>query len=88
MSPPRSQAQRDAVTVEIAFAVVTGALAGALAFLICAAPALWDVLPASWRGSWLMGAALIGGAAFAYRVVRVLWRWRQPSQPGRTSPDS
>ncbi|MBZ4015007.1 DUF6332 family protein [Streptomyces purpurogeneiscleroticus] len=88
MSPTRSQAQRDAVTVEIAFAVVTGALAGVLAFLICAAPVLWDVLPASWRGSWLMAAALIGGAAFVHRVVRVLWRWRQPSQPGRTSPDS
>ncbi|POX37838.1 hypothetical protein C3486_26130 [Streptomyces sp. Ru73] len=88
MSPTRSQAQRDAVTVEIAFAVVTGALAGGLVFLLCAAPVLWGLVSASWRGSWLMAAAVLGGAACALRVVRVLWRWRQPSQPGRTSPDS
>ncbi|MEU7486110.1 DUF6332 family protein [Streptomyces sp. NPDC042319] len=88
MPPTRSQAQRDAVTVEIAFAVVTGALAGGLVFLLCAAPALWGPVAASWRGSWLMASAVLGGAACAFRVVRVLRRWGHPSHPGRTSPDS
>ncbi|WP_052867226.1 DUF6332 family protein [Streptomyces niger] len=88
MSPTRSQAQRDAVTVEIAFAVVTGALLSGLVFLLCAAPALWGPVPASWHGSWVMVAAVLAGAVGALRVVRILWRRGQPSHPGRTSPHS
>ncbi|MFC9425825.1 DUF6332 family protein [Streptomyces sp. NPDC056987] len=89
----RSGDRRDAVTVEIAFAVVTGAFAAALVFGVAAAAV---------RGLELPGVALrIGGGAaglaFVARVVQVLWHFSpgvpgeavpQPSQPGRTSPDS
>ncbi|GAB2582397.1 hypothetical protein GCM10027168_14000 [Streptomyces capparidis] len=37
---PRTQAQRDAITVEIAFSVVSGGLVAALLFLLIAGPAL------------------------------------------------
>ncbi|MEV7867510.1 DUF6332 family protein [Streptomyces sp. NPDC088124] len=89
----RSGAQRDAVTVEIAFAVVTGAFAAALVFGVAAA-VVWSLeLPA-------VALRIGGGAAglaFLARVVQVLWRFSpgapgepvpQPSQPGRTNPDS
>lgn len=36
--------------MEIGFAVVTGAVAGVAAFLLCASPALWAELPAAWLG--------------------------------------
>ncbi|MEU9094793.1 DUF6332 family protein [Streptomyces sp. NPDC048428] len=101
----RSQADRDAMTVEIGFAVLTGALLAAVAFVAVCAPAL---LPASGGGvghGLLVAAAAVAVLVFVGRVVDVLWRFRrrdterevgrrgpvlpdQPSQPGRTSPDS
>ncbi|WP_066951478.1 DUF6332 family protein [Streptomyces lushanensis] len=97
----RSTAERDAVTVEIGFAVVTGALAAGLVFAVVAGPAWYFGLPEIFRRAGAVAAA----AAFLARVVQVLWRFprrtgtvagpytpadppAQPSQPGRTSPDS
>ncbi|MGH4035809.1 DUF6332 family protein [Actinomycetota bacterium Odt1-20B] len=97
----RTQAERDATTVEIGFALfVAVGLAGA-AFLAVTGPALLlDVSPDTWRTA-KRGGALLGAAVFVLTLVVVLvrhsrtvedWRRReaedQPSQPGRTSPDS
>ncbi|MEV6424456.1 DUF6332 family protein [Streptomyces sp. NPDC051662] len=100
----RGNAERDAITVEIGFAVLTGALAAALVYGVIAAPAWYFDLPDAFG----QVAAVAAGLAFVGRVVQVLWRFPrsgqgapaqlpgqqpekrtdQPSQPGRTSPDS
>lgn len=84
---PRTQAERDATTVETGFAVVTGAALAGLAFLAVFA------LPLD-TGTRMLVAKYAVGAVFVARVAYVLLRWRrnagerQPSQPGRTRPDS
>ncbi|MFF8788084.1 DUF6332 family protein [Streptomyces sp. NPDC015125] len=103
MSPRRTQAERDAVTVEIMFALVSGAFVGASGFGVLGSAVLWGPVPAAWRGPWLTVSAALGGVLFCIQVVRVLRRlpgrpgaspssgdvvWIQPSQPGRTNPDS
>ncbi|MEU9499468.1 DUF6332 family protein [Streptomyces sp. NPDC048196] len=105
MSPVRSRAERDAITVEIMFALVSGGFLGAAGFLVLGSPVLWADLPGAWKGPWLTVGAAVGAVLFVLRVVRVLrrpyvasggrpsvqdvvWRPGQPSQPGRTSPDS
>ncbi len=82
---PRAQAERDAVTVEIAFALFSAALLAAAVFFVLAGPALFGDGSAGWfrQGQWW------GSVAFVGRVLWVLLRRRrQPSQPGRTSPYS
>ncbi|MFI1336532.1 DUF6332 family protein [Streptomyces sp. NPDC020845] len=73
MSGPRTQADRDAVTVEIMFAVVTGALLAALLFFVCASPALFGDLGRAAEKTWLTGAAIMATVGFAARVLQVLW---------------
>ncbi|MFI9048805.1 DUF6332 family protein [Streptomyces sp. NPDC053427] len=87
MSPTRTRAERDTLTVEISFALVTGIFVGVIGFLAMGSAILWAPLPRSWEGPWLRASGVAGAALFAIRVVRVLRR-AQPSQPGRTSPDS
>ncbi|MFF8289315.1 DUF6332 family protein [Streptomyces sp. NPDC016309] len=89
----RTQDQRDAMTVEIGYALLTGAFLAAGLFVLCAAPVLVLGLEGGAAKSVAVVAATVAGLGFAYRVVRVLWRFGggpgvQPSQPGRTSPDS
>jgi hypothetical protein len=98
----RTQAERDAVTVEIGYAVVSGALVAGATFAGIFAPALlFDLTPAGEHLLFRIGA-IATVPVFAARVVHVLWRFprigrslegrrmppAQPSQPGRTSPDS
>ena len=87
----RTNAQRDAATVEIGYALVSAAFGAVVVFGAVAGPALLLDLPQ------LLDAALLGlgltvaPVIFVARVVSVLVRFRrerQPSQPGRTSPDS
>lgn len=82
----RSQAERDATTVEIGFALASGGLLAGAVFLALASPALFGNASASW----IQSAQWVGGTVFVGRVLWVLLRRpvRQPSQPGRTSPDS
>ncbi|MGW2058250.1 DUF6332 family protein [Streptomyces sp. NPDC001840] len=97
MGTTRSDAERDAITVEIGFAVVTGVLAAGLVFGVVAGAAWYFELPEIF----VRVGAVAGALAFVARVVQVLWRFPQrrrragdpgvppqPSQPGRTSPDS
>ena len=84
---PRSQAERDAVTVEIAFALFSAGVLAGLAFLALASPALFG----EGSDAWLRHAQWVGSSVFILRVLWVLLKWqqrRQPSQPGRTNPDS
>ncbi|GGL22274.1 hypothetical protein GCM10010095_04160 [Streptomyces anthocyanicus] len=82
----RTQGERDAVTVEIGYALCSAAFAAAVLFGAVAGPAYLFGLTGGVRSA-LVGA----GVVFAVRVVSVLVRFArggQPSQPGRTSPDS
>ncbi|WP_328557100.1 MULTISPECIES: DUF6332 family protein [unclassified Streptomyces] len=92
--PSRTQAQRDAVTVEIGYALASAAFVAAVAFGVVTGPALFlDLSPGFVRALVASGTTL-ATALFALRVATVLFRFHhhapapQPSQPGRTSPDS
>ncbi|MCP8711505.1 DUF6332 family protein [Streptomyces sp. AC04842] len=87
----RGQAERDAITVEIGYALCSAAFAAAVVFGAVAGPALLFALPGVVETVLVRGCGVLAGALFAVRTVSVLVRFRrasQPSQPGRTSPDS
>ncbi|MFD6276207.1 DUF6332 family protein [Streptomyces sp. NPDC060209] len=95
----RTQADRDAMTVEIGYALVSAALVAAATFAGVFLPALLLDLSDGAEHMLFRAGAVLGAVAFAARVVHVLWRFPraaeerrlppvQPSQPGRTSPDS
>lgn len=86
------------MTVETGYALVTGVLVAAATFAGVLLPALLLRLPGPAEHLLFRAGAVLGALAFVVRVVHVLWRFprgagdpplpRQPSQPGRTSPDS
>ncbi|MFC7846566.1 DUF6332 family protein [Streptomyces sp. NPDC057382] len=87
----RSQAERDAMTVEIGYALCSAAFAAAVVFGAVAGPALLFALPHTVALLLLRAGMVLAPVLFVWRVVSVLLRFRasaQPSQPGRTSPDS
>ncbi|WP_155059217.1 DUF6332 family protein [Streptomyces blattellae] len=87
----RDQARRDAITVEIGYALCSAAFAAAVVFAAVAGPALLFELPDTMETLLLRTGLVLAPALFAARVVSVLLRFRQPpqpSRPGRTSPDS
>ncbi|MEU6180273.1 DUF6332 family protein [Streptomyces coeruleorubidus] len=87
----RTQAERDAITVEIGYALCSAAFAAAVVFGAVAGPALLFDLPDTPERLLLHAGLVLAPVLFAARVVSVLLRFRsagQPSQPGRTSPDS
>ena len=94
MSRPRgrrTQAERDAITVEIGYALCSAVFAAAVVFGAVAGPALLFDLPDTAERMLLRAGLVLAPVLFAARVVSVLVRFRtadQPSQPGRTSPDS
>ncbi|MFI6492416.1 DUF6332 family protein [Streptomyces sp. NPDC050564] len=89
----RTQAQRDAVTVEIGYALFSAAFVAAIGFGVVTGPALFlDLSGAAVRTLVAFGATL-AAVLFVLRVATVLIRFgragaAQPSQPGRTNPDS
>ncbi|WP_280885704.1 DUF6332 family protein [Streptomyces sp. LBL] len=85
------QAERDAMTVEIGYALCSAVFAAAVVFGAVAGPVLLFELPESVELLLLRTGLVLAPALFVARVVSVLVRFRrrpQPSQPGRTSPDS
>jgi hypothetical protein len=87
----RTQAERDAITVEIGYALCSAAFAAAVVFGAVAGPALLFELPDVMGGLLFHAGLVLAPVLFLARVVGVLVRFRraaQPSQPGRTSPDS
>ncbi|MFF1461980.1 DUF6332 family protein [Streptomyces sp. NPDC058330] len=91
----RTQAERDAVTVEIGYAVVSGCLVAAATCAGVCLPALFLDLPAAGERFLFMGGAVLGAVVFAVRVAHVLWRFprstaglpRRAGRPGGTRPD-
>ncbi|WP_406213555.1 DUF6332 family protein [Streptomyces canus] len=88
----RNQAERDAITVEIGYALCSALFAAAVLFGAVAGPALLFELPGTVEKLLLRIGLTIAPLVFAARVISVLVRFRQqgpqPNQPGRTNPDS
>ncbi|MFJ9019702.1 DUF6332 family protein [Streptomyces sp. NPDC102259] len=88
----RTQAERDVITVEIGYALFSAVFAAAVLFGAVAGPALLFELPDLAEKSLLRAGLALAPVVLLVRVVSVLVRLRgggaQPSQPGRTSPDS
>ncbi|MFF3326862.1 DUF6332 family protein [Streptomyces sp. NPDC002889] len=88
----RTQAERDAETVEIGYALLSAVLVAALVFGVIAGPKLMFAMPYAVERGLLLAGGAAAVLAFVVRVVTVLWRFSrtpaQPSQPGRTNPDS
>jgi ABC-type Na+ efflux pump permease subunit len=87
----RSQAERDAITVEIGYALCSALFAAAVVFGAIAGPALLFDLAHSVETVLLHTGMVLAPVLFLVRVVSVLVRFGrpdQPSQPGRTNPDS
>jgi hypothetical protein len=87
----RTKAEQDAATVEIGYALASAAFAAAVLFGAVAGPALLFSLPHPLSAALPRLGLALAAVVFVVRVVSVLVRFRrrsQPSQPGRTSPDS
>ncbi|MDN3270304.1 DUF6332 family protein [Streptomyces sp. MA15] len=80
----RGQAERDAITVEIGYALCSAAFAAAVVFGAMAGPALLFALPGTAESVLVRGGAVVAGALFAVRTVSVLVRFRQTVRTGRT----
>jgi hypothetical protein len=80
------------MTVEIGYALISATLVAALTFGAIAGPKLMFTMPYAAERGLLVAGGAAAAIAFVVRVVTVLWRFSrahgQPSQPGRTSPDS
>ncbi|MFG3100895.1 DUF6332 family protein [Streptomyces sp. NPDC048182] len=87
----RTQGERDAITVEIGYALCSAAFAAVVVFGAVAGPAYVFGPPAGMRRVLVAAGLVVAVAVFGVRVASVLLRFGradQPSQPGRTRPDS
>ncbi|MFG2581743.1 DUF6332 family protein [Streptomyces malaysiensis] len=73
MTGPRSQDERDALTVEIVFALVTAGLLAAVLYVAVASPALFGDLGRTQETVWQGAAVAVAATGFAVRLVRALW---------------
>ncbi|MCQ8833511.1 DUF6332 family protein [Streptomyces malaysiensis] len=73
MTGPRSQDERDALTVEIVFALVTAGLLAAVLYVAVASPALFGDLGRTQETVWHGAAVAVAATGFAVRLVRALW---------------
>ncbi|MFD7130734.1 DUF6332 family protein [Streptomyces sp. NPDC059894] len=81
----RTQAERDAITVEIGYALVSAAFAAAVLFGAVAGPALLFRLPDTVETLLLRTGGVLAPVLFTARVVSVLTRFRSTGgRPGRT----
>ncbi|MDW4905732.1 DUF6332 family protein [Streptomyces sp. ADMS] len=92
-----SQARRDAVTVEIGYALCSAAFLAAVTFGVVAGPAWVFTLSGTAQATLVASGATLGAVLFFVRVVSVLGRFSrendgtggdQPGLPDRTNPDS
>lgn len=79
----RTQADRDAITIEIGYAFVSACFAAALVFGAVYAPALaFSLSPATGRALAVAGGC-VAGVVFVLRIVHVLWGFaRRPENDG------
>ena len=85
----RSSAERDAITVEIGFALLSAGFVAVAAFLGLSAPTWFLDLPHPVDLALRLTGGVVAVLAFVARVVHVLWRFSrqpapQPELPGRT----
>lgn len=78
-----SQADRDAITIEIGYAFVSGGFAAGITFAAVYGPAwAFGLSPAAGRILWAVGGVL-AATVFLLRVTHVLWRFaRRPQDDG------
>ncbi|MYW01877.1 DUF6332 family protein [Streptomyces sp. SID3343] len=82
---PRSSAERDVVTVEIAYALASAGFLAVVVFAVIAGPAwVWD-LPSAVDESLFVAGRWTAGVLAVIRVVHVL---RQHARPQRARPSS
>ncbi|GLF97089.1 DUF6332 family protein [Streptomyces yaizuensis] len=80
---PHSPADRDAITVEIGYALLTGAVLAGLAFAAVSTAAALLPLPGAVAGALSYGGGVASVGIFLVRVVLVLHRFgREPARPG------
>ncbi|WAZ19754.1 DUF6332 family protein [Streptomyces cinnabarinus] len=87
----RNKAEQDAFVVEVGYALVSAVFAAGVVFGAVAGPALLFDLPWTAESLLWQGGKWLAVVVFGVRVISVLVRHRharQPSQPGRTNPDS
>ncbi|MEU8762393.1 DUF6332 family protein [Streptomyces sp. NPDC048659] len=78
-----SRGEKDAMTVEIVFALVTATVLAAAVFAAVAVLSLPFDLSGRTRELTLKAGAVLGGAAGVWRVVRVLVRFDRHRRLGR-----
>ncbi|MFK0253816.1 DUF6332 family protein [Streptomyces sp. NPDC090445] len=80
----RTQADRDAITIEIGYAFVSACFAAALVFCAVYGPALaFDLSPTA-EGALAVAGGLLAAVVFVLRVTHLLWRFaRRPENDGR-----
>ncbi|MFJ6479262.1 MULTISPECIES: DUF6332 family protein [unclassified Streptomyces] len=80
----RTQADRDAITIEIGYALVSASFAAALAFGAVYGPALAFSLSTSTRRILAVAGGILAVAVFLLRVTHVLLGFaRRPENDGR-----
>lgn len=80
----RTQAERDAITVEIGYALFSAAFAAAVLFGALAGPALLFDLPGLLEKVLLRTGLVVTPVVFLVRVVSVLIRFRAEAAAART----
>ncbi|MEU2158761.1 DUF6332 family protein [Streptomyces sp. NPDC019396] len=89
----RTQAQRDAITVEIGYALFSAAFAAALVGGAVMGPAFALDLPRSVARALRIAGLVLGAVVFTARIVHVLWRFprgrdgAQANRPEGTGPE-
>ena len=73
MTGPRTPDERDALTIEIVFALVTAGLLAAVLYVAVASPALFGDLGRAQERAWQGAAVAVATVGFAVRLVRTLW---------------
>jgi hypothetical protein len=87
----RTQGERDAITIEIGYALCSAVFAAAVLFGAVAGPAYLFGPPPGVRSLLVGSGTVLAVVVFLARVVSVLVRFDRGSRPGRpdpTSPDS
>lgn len=87
----RTKAEQDAFVVEVGYALCSALFAAGVVFAALAGPAWLFDLPGTAESLLVLGGKVAAVVLFVARVISVLVRFRrsaQPSQPGRTNPDS
>ncbi|MFD8257405.1 DUF6332 family protein [Streptomyces griseoluteus] len=78
-----SRWEKDAMTVEIGFAVVTAGVLAAVVYAVAlAVTRLFDLSGSASRGV-LVGGASVGAAAGLWRLIHVLYRFDAERRKGR-----